>query len=84
MTESEARKARTALLSPAALLTKHDIAHELRITYRQVDRLLSSGKLYPADANLGGKRGRRWTRERFMAWTKAGCPRVESHYQIAV
>ena len=60
--------------SPTMLLTLSDVAHELRVSLRQAWRLLSSGRLYPADLSLGGIRGRRWRRDRLMLWIEAGCP----------
>ena len=59
---------------PALLLTVGDLAHELRASVRTVHRLLASGRLYASDVQLGGKRGRRWRRDRLEAWIRASCP----------
>jgi len=61
--------------SGPALLTLCDVAVTLRISRRQVHRLLAAGRLPPADVNLGfGARARRWNREKLLAWVAAGCP----------
>ena len=60
------------------LLTLADVAGHLRISIRQVWRMLSDGRLYPADLSLGGKRGRRWRRERFLSWLASGCPNARA------
>ena len=61
-------------LSAPALLTLAEVARELRVSPRQVRRLLASGRMYPADVTLGSVRGRRWRRDRLQAWVIAGCP----------
>ena len=61
------------------LLTVGDVAHVLRISTRQVYRLLSSGHLPPASVNLGlKKRGRRWRRDELLAWVRADCPKADA------
>jgi len=61
------------------LLTLSDVARLLRISRRQVHRLLSSGRLPPADVNLGyGSRGRRWRRDLLTMWVEAGCPPADA------
>lgn len=55
------------------LLTLAEVAKHLRVSKRQVHRLLSSGRLPPADVSLGGIRGRRWRSDRLQAWIEAGC-----------
>ena len=67
----------TAANAPATLTTA-DLARELRVSVRQVRRLLSSGRLYPADLSLGGKRGRRWRRDRFEKWIRSGAPSADA------
>lgn len=63
----------------AALLTLNDVAGILRISRRQVHRLLAAGRLPPADVNLGfGSRGRRWIHSRLLAWCEAGCPLADA------
>jgi len=63
----------------AALLTLGDVGSLLQISRRQVHRLLASGRLPPADVNLGfGARGRRWNRSRLLAWIEAGCPPADA------
>ena len=72
----DAREA--AAISPA-LLRLADVARFLGISRRQVHRLLAAGRLPPADVNLGfGARGRRWNRERLLAWVAAGCPPADA------
>jgi excisionase family DNA binding protein len=62
-----------------ALLTLMDVAAILRVSRRQVHRLLAAGRLPAADVNLGvGARGRRWIRERLLAWVAAGCPPADA------
>ena len=61
-------EAPVAPATPPALLTIADLAFELRCSTRQVRRWLASGRLYPADFSLGGLRGRRWKRDRFLRW----------------
>ncbi len=63
---------------PPLFMTLTDVAIELRVSTRQVRRLLSSGRMYPADVSLGGKRGRRWRRDRFEEWVRANCPRARA------
>ena len=58
------------------LLTMAEVASHLRVSRRQAHRLLSSGRLYPADVSLGGLRGRRWRSDRLQAWIEAGCPKL--------
>lgn len=70
-------------IMPPALLTLKDVAHELRVSLRTAWTLLSSGRLYPADVQLGGRRGRRWTRQRFMAWLDTGGPTTPGYSQMA-
>ena len=65
-------------VSPA-VLTLAGVSQFLSISRRQVHRLLSAGRLPPADVNLGfGARGRRWSRERLAAWVAAGCPPADA------
>ena len=72
--EHQCRCEKTTHPAPTVLLTLSDVARELRVSLRQAWRMLSSGRLYPADLTLGGLRGRRWRRDRFEAWVAAGCP----------
>ena len=50
------------------------LCHALSIAPRTAARLLSAGRLPPADANLGngGPKGRRWDRERLLAFVRGG------------
>ena len=65
-------------VSPA-VLTLAGVSQFLSISKRQVHRLLSAGRLPPADVNLGfGTRGKRWSRERLAAWVAAGCPPADA------
>lgn len=50
---------------PTLLLTRRDLARELRCSVREVDRLRSRGML-PAPIRLG--RAPRWRREDVVAW----------------
>jgi len=59
---------------PPQLLTLTAVCEVLDISIRQGWRMLSSGRLYEADVNLGGIRGRRWRADRLTEWIAAGCP----------
>ncbi len=61
-----------------ALMRLVDVARELNVSTRQVRRLLASGRFYPADVSLGGLRGRRWRRDRFLRWIEAGAPHADA------
>ena len=53
------------------------LCHVLQISDRQARRLLSSGKLPPADTNLTGSlKGRRWNRVKLLNWLEAQGPIV--------
>jgi predicted DNA-binding transcriptional regulator AlpA len=57
------------------LLTKADLAAELRTSTKTIDRMDSSGKL-PRAIRLSGQK--RWRREEILAWVAGGCiPRAE-------
>ncbi len=62
---------------PAVTMTLVDIARELRVSTRQVRRMLSIGTLPPADISFGSLKSRRWLRARFYRWCAADCPRAE-------
>lgn len=50
------------------------LAHLLSVSQKQVQRLLSAGRLPPPDLNIsgtGGPKGKRWRRDRLMAWLDA-------------
>ena len=54
------------------------LAHLLSTSKKQVQRMLASGRLPPSDVNIsgtGGFKGRRWKRERVLAWLEAGLRR---------
>lgn len=68
-----------AVATPPALLALSDVAAVLRVSRRQIHRLVAAGRLPPADVNLGfGARGRRWNREKLLAWVDAGCPPADA------
>lgn len=56
------------------LLTTGDIAAVLRVSPRQLRRMLSAGKFYPADVCFGGLRGRRWRCDRLAEWIRQDYP----------
>lgn len=64
---------RTIQADEPLLLTVRDVARWLRISTRQVWRLLSGGKL-PRPLRLGG--AVRWQGEELRRWLSAGCPEV--------
>ena len=53
------------------LLTVRDVAAELKISPRQVWKLLSSGRL-PAPVRLS--RSVRWRSDQIAEWCRMGCP----------
>jgi len=53
------------------------VAHLLSTSERQVQRLLAGGRLPQADLNIsgtGGPKGRRWRRDRLLAWLEGHRP----------
>lgn len=53
------------------------VANLLSTSLRQVQRLLSAGRLPSPDLNIsgtGGPKGKRWRRDRLMAWLDARRP----------
>jgi hypothetical protein len=53
------------------------MAHLLSVSQKQVQRLLSAGRLPPPDLNIsgtGGPKGKRWRRDRLLAWLDARRP----------
>ncbi len=60
------------------LLTISDVAAVLRVSSRQLRRLLSAGKFYPADVCFGGLRGRKWRSDRLAEWIKCNCPPADA------
>jgi predicted DNA-binding transcriptional regulator AlpA len=53
------------------------MAHMLSVSQKQVQRLLSAGRLPKPDLNIsgtGGPKGKRWRRDRLMAWLDARRP----------
>lgn len=53
------------------------VAHLLSTSQKQVQRLLSAGRLPPPDLNIsgtGGPKGKRWRRDRLMEWLDARRP----------
>jgi hypothetical protein len=53
------------------------VAHLLSTSQKQVQRLLSAGRLPDPDLNIsgtGGPKGKRWRRERLVAWLDARRP----------
>ena len=65
----------TATESPTLLLSTVDLARELRVSRRHVERLASAGAL-PTPVRLG--RSTRWSRETISEWISAGCPSREA------
>jgi len=60
---------------PPDFLDFQGLAHELSVSDRLLRRLLSSGKIPAADINLTGSlKGRRWRRDRLLAWIDAQGP----------
>ena len=69
----------TAPAWPPDLLDLRGLAHALSTSAKQAQRLLAAGRIPPADVNLSttrGPKGRRWRRDRVLAWLTAG--RVEA------
>lgn len=57
------------------MLDLRGLAHCLSVSPKQVQRLLSAGRLPSADANLsltGGVKGRRWRRENVLRFVEGG------------
>ena len=53
------------------------LAHLLSTSQKQVQRLLSAGRLPPPDLNIsgtGGPKGKRWRRDRLVEWLDARRP----------
>jgi hypothetical protein len=53
------------------------LGHMLSVSQKQVQRLLSRGRLPEPDANLSGTdgpKGKRWRRDRVLAWLEARKP----------
>ena len=53
------------------------ITRLLSTSLRQVQRLMSAGRLPPPDLNIsgtGGPKGKRWRRDRLIAWLDARRP----------
>jgi predicted DNA-binding transcriptional regulator AlpA len=57
---------------PALLLSKTDLARELRVSAKTIDRMDQSGRL-PRPIRVGS-RAKRWPREIIVAWVAAGAP----------
>lgn len=57
--------------SSALLLTKADLARELRTSVKTIDRMDNAGKL-PRAVRVG--RAKRWGRQTIVTWIAAGCP----------
>lgn len=57
--------------SPSLLMGRAELARELSISTRSLDRLASSGRL-PMPVRLGG--AVRWRRADIAEWIEAGCP----------
>jgi predicted DNA-binding transcriptional regulator AlpA len=55
----------------AMLLTKADLARELRCSIKSIDRADNSGRL-PRAVRIG--RAKRWSRQAILQWIAAGCP----------
>ncbi len=60
------------------LLSKKELAHELRLSPRKIDDMRSRG-LLPEARRLG--RSIRWVREEITEWIAAGCPNRETFEQ---
>ena len=57
------------------LLSIQGLGHALSVSTRQVNRLLSAGKLPPASVNLsvsGSPKGRRWSRVVVLQFLESG------------
>jgi len=61
------------------LLTKREVANELRCSPRKLDDLNARG-LLPAPRRIG--RSVRWSRDEIRAWVAAGCPSAEGFEQL--
>ena len=60
------------------LLSKKELAHELRLSARKIDDMRCRG-LLPEPRRLG--RSIRWVREEITEWIAAGCPSREAFEQ---
>lgn len=58
--------------SASLLLTKADLARELRVSAKTIDRIDQAGKL-PRPLRVGS-RAKRWPRDVIVAWIAAGAP----------
>jgi len=59
------------LYGPPDYLDVAGLAYGLQTSPRTIRRMLSSGRLPPADLNVsatGGPKGRWWSREKLLAW----------------
>jgi len=66
---------------PAMMLSRADLAHELRVSPRTIDRLQSGGKL-PAPHRF--LRSPRWPRETILRWLSLGCPNRREFERLTV
>ena len=60
---------------PPDLVDMQGLAHALSTSPKQVQRLLSAGRLPQADVNVsltGGVKGRRWDRQKVIRFIQAG------------
>ncbi len=61
----------TPVAEPAMLLSKSDLARELGVSAKTIDRMDQTGKL-PRSVGIGARK--RWYRPRIVEWISAGCP----------
>ena len=61
------------------LLRAVDVARLLSISKRTLFAMLSAGRMPRPDVQLTlGRRGRRWRRDRLLAWIASGCPNADA------
>lgn len=59
-------------LAPSMLMSLSDVAHELSFSVKTVRRMVDRGAI-PGVIRIG--RAIRVQRDKFVAWTKNGCPK---------
>lgn len=55
------------------LLTKRELAQQLKLSQRSIDRKIEAGE-FPKGLTLGG--ARRWRSSEISDWIRSGCPKV--------
>lgn len=68
---NERTDAENAGPSLGLLLSKSELARELRASVKTIDRLDNAGRL-PRAVRIG--RAKRWARQTIVEWIAAGCP----------